>query len=171
MKGVALGVILSRREIVQTDASLTGWGAVWQHRTIRGNWNCDQTSRNINVLELKAVQLALEHFGLALLNHHVLIRTDNTSVVYHITSGRHNVQSLAEVDMGPSDMGFPSIGKHQSDVCTGSFECGGRFLVLSQTFTGRVETQSGSSSDDLASIWQSKCGSHKMVIILSFSAQ
>lgn len=63
---------------------LTGWGAVWQHIAIRGNWNSDQTSRNINVLDLKVVQLALDHFGPALLNHHVLIRTENTSVVYHI---------------------------------------------------------------------------------------
>ncbi len=64
--------------------------------------------------------------------------------------------------MGHSDVGFPSIGKHQSDVCTGGFERGGRFLVPSQTLTGRVEAQSGGSSDDLASIWQSKRGSLRL---------
>lgn len=36
MKGVALGVIPSRWEIMQTDASLLGWGAVWQHIMIKG---------------------------------------------------------------------------------------------------------------------------------------
>ncbi len=61
------------------------------------------------------------------------------SGISYQSSGRHEVQSLAEVDMGHSDVGFPLIGKHQSDVCTGGFECGGRFLVPSQTLTGRVE--------------------------------
>lgn len=81
------------------------------------------------------------------------------SGISYQSSGRHEVQSLAEVDMGHSDVGFPSIGKHQGDVCTRGFECGGRFLVPSQTLTGRVVAQSGGSSDDLASIWQSNCGS------------
>ncbi len=131
MKGVALGVIPSCWELVQTDASLIGWGAVWQHRAITGNWNSNQASRNINILELKEVQLALEHFGPALLNHHVLIRTD--SGISYQSSGRPEVQSLAEVDMGPFDVGFPSTCKHQSNVCVGGFECGGRFIVPSQT--------------------------------------
>ncbi len=30
--------------------------------------------------------------------------------------------------MGHSEVGFPSIGKHQSDVCTGGFECVADFL-------------------------------------------
>ncbi len=55
-----------------------------QHRAIRGSLSSDQAPRDIHILELKAVQLALEHFGPALLNYHVLLRTDNTSVVYHI---------------------------------------------------------------------------------------
>lgn len=35
--------IPSRREVVLTDASLTGWGAEWQHRIARGNWKPEQT--------------------------------------------------------------------------------------------------------------------------------
>ncbi|CAL8366216.1 unnamed protein product [Boreogadus saida] len=33
-KGVTLGLIPSRREVVVTDPSLSGWGAVWQHRAV-----------------------------------------------------------------------------------------------------------------------------------------
>ena len=38
-QGVPLGSIPSRREVVATDASLAGWGAVWQCRTVRGLWS------------------------------------------------------------------------------------------------------------------------------------
>ncbi|CAL8366213.1 unnamed protein product [Boreogadus saida] len=33
-KGVTLGLIPSRREVVVTDPSLSGWGAEWQHRAV-----------------------------------------------------------------------------------------------------------------------------------------
>ncbi len=49
MKGVVLGVIPSRREVVQTDESLTGWGAVWQQRAITGSWSSNQAPRDINI--------------------------------------------------------------------------------------------------------------------------
>jgi len=96
MKGVALGVIPSRREIIQTDASLSGCGVVWQHSMIRGLWKPEQATKDINTLELQAVQLALKHFVQALKNRHILIRTDNTSVVYHINhqGGTRSSQSL-----------------------------------------------------------------------------
>ncbi len=54
MEGVALGVFPSRREVVQTTASLTGWGAVWKRRVIRGNWSFDQALRDINILEFES---------------------------------------------------------------------------------------------------------------------
>ena len=38
-KGVTLGSISSRREVVVTDASPSGWGTVWQHRAVRGLWS------------------------------------------------------------------------------------------------------------------------------------
>ena len=83
-RGVPLGSIPSRREVVTTDASLGGWGAVWQCRTVRGLWSPSQQTLHINVLELQAVWCALRHFLPYLSGKHVLVRTDNTSVVYHI---------------------------------------------------------------------------------------
>lgn len=48
-------------------------------------------------------------------------------------------------------MGVPSV--QASGRCDNrSFECSGRLLVLPQTFTRRMETQSTSSSDDLAKV-------------------
>lgn len=74
----------SRREVVTTDASLSGWGGVWQHRGVSGLWDPHWTGCHINVLELQAVVLTLRHFDSVLVGKHVLIRTDNTSVVFHI---------------------------------------------------------------------------------------
>src|SRR4029434_7387656 len=52
-----LGNIPSRRAVVTTDASLTGWGAFWEGRTVRGTWNSRWRGAHINVQELGAVHL------------------------------------------------------------------------------------------------------------------
>jgi hypothetical protein len=95
-KGVVLGMIPSRREIVQTDASLTGWGAVWQHRAVTGQWGPQEVGENINTLELRAVLRALKHLAPFLKGRHILVRSDNKSVVYHINhqGGTRSSQSL-----------------------------------------------------------------------------
>ena len=84
LRGVPIGRVASRREVVTTDACLGGWGAVWQCRMARGRWSRVQSQLHINVLELTAVQLALHHFLPELQGRHVLVRTDNTTVVYYI---------------------------------------------------------------------------------------
>ena len=83
-RGVPMGQVPSRREIVTTDACPLGWGAVWQSRTARGQWSAADRTDHINVLELRAVHLALQHFLPFLRGRHVLIRSDNTSTVCHI---------------------------------------------------------------------------------------
>lgn len=83
-KGVPMGSIPCRREIVATDACPLGWGAVWQSRSVCGQWSAGYRSDHINVLELRAVHLALQHFLPSLTGRHVLIRSDNTTTVYHI---------------------------------------------------------------------------------------
>lgn len=84
LSGVPMGVVVSHREVVTTDASPTGWGAVWQHRTAQGLWSVQERDLHINVLELRAVHLALRHFLPYLKKKHVLIRSDNTTAVFHI---------------------------------------------------------------------------------------
>ncbi|XP_028302770.1 LOW QUALITY PROTEIN: uncharacterized protein LOC114463422 [Gouania willdenowi] len=84
LRGVPIGSVPSRREAVTTDASPSGWGAVWQSRTAQGRWPVEDQGAHINVLELRAVHLALKHFLPHLRDKHVLVRSDNTSTVYHI---------------------------------------------------------------------------------------
>ncbi|XP_077061833.1 uncharacterized protein LOC143714498 [Siphateles boraxobius] len=82
-KGPVLGA-LCRRITLTTDASLTGWGAVMSGRPAQGLWQDHHLSWHINCLEMLAVFQALKHFLTDLRGHHVLVQSDNTSVVSYI---------------------------------------------------------------------------------------
>jgi hypothetical protein len=45
-----------------TDASMEGWGACLEENKVSGLWNLDQSREHINLLEMRAVVLAIEHF-------------------------------------------------------------------------------------------------------------
>ena len=81
--GVPLGIV-TQRTVVSTDASTAGWGAVCLGVPASGLWSESQRRWHINRLELEAVSLALQAFRSKLERQHVLIRTDNTSVVSYI---------------------------------------------------------------------------------------
>jgi len=82
-QGPVLGA-LCRRVMLTTDASLTGWGAIMSGRPAQGLWGDHHRLWHINCLEMLAVFQALKHFLPDLRGHHVLVRTDNTSVVSYI---------------------------------------------------------------------------------------
>ena len=67
-----------------TDASGEGWGAHLDFKTVRGVWSPAEARRHINWLELKAAWLALQHFLPSLQGHHVLLATDNATVVAYV---------------------------------------------------------------------------------------
>ncbi len=73
-----------RRKMLTTDASLTGWGAISEGRSSQGLWKDHHLSWRINRLDMLAVFLALKNFLTDLRGHHVLVRSDNTSVVSYI---------------------------------------------------------------------------------------
>ncbi len=81
--GVRMGAI-HRRHMITTDASMTGWGAVFEGRPASGEWKEEFLFWHINCLELRAVFLALKYFLPVLGEHHVIVRTDNMAVVSHI---------------------------------------------------------------------------------------
>ncbi len=59
--GVRMGAI-HRRHMITTDASITGWGAVFEGRPASGEWKEEFLFWHINCLELRAVFLALKYF-------------------------------------------------------------------------------------------------------------
>ncbi|KAK7905173.1 hypothetical protein WMY93_017780 [Mugilogobius chulae] len=81
--GVPMGTVIARK-VITTDASLRGWGATHEGRTVSGVWSSQMRLCHINYLELRAVYLALHHFLPLIKGQHVLVRTDNTTVVAYI---------------------------------------------------------------------------------------
>ncbi len=82
-QGPVLGTSCHRK-MLMTDASLTGWGAILEGRSSQVLWKDQHLSRQINRLEMLAVFLALKNFLADLRGHHVLVHSDNTSVVSYI---------------------------------------------------------------------------------------
>ncbi len=72
------------RRMLPTDASLTDWGAILEGRTSQGLWKEQHFSWHINCLEMLVVFLALKNFLAYLRGHHVLVHSDNTSVVSYL---------------------------------------------------------------------------------------
>ncbi len=81
--GVRMGAI-HRRHMIMTDASMTGWGAVFEGRPASGEWKEEFLFWHINCLELRAVFLALKYFLPVLGGYHIIVRMDNMAVVSHI---------------------------------------------------------------------------------------
>ncbi len=78
--GVRMGAI-HRRHMITMDASMTGWGAVFEGRPASGEWKEEFLFWHINCLELRAVFLALKYFLPVLGGHHIIVRTDDMAVV------------------------------------------------------------------------------------------
>ena len=70
--------------VIETDASLTGWGAVLDQQRIGGAWNSEEKELHINVLELKGALFAVRAFATDKANIHVHLKMDNVSAVTYI---------------------------------------------------------------------------------------
>ena len=71
--------------IVETDASLSGWGA-WcsTGEKVFGWWSLEESQCHINVLELQAVVFAFHCLFKNSCNISILVKSDNTTVVAYI---------------------------------------------------------------------------------------
>ena len=79
------------------DASNEGWGAHLEQSSTQGLWSPQEKGLHINVLELKAVFLALRHFKDQCQDQTVLVATDNSTVVAYINKqgGTHSAEMCA----------------------------------------------------------------------------
>ena len=68
---------------IYTDASLEGWGASMGNVSTGGAWHPDEKLMHINVLELKAILLALKSF-VKTSREHIKIMSDNTTAIHCI---------------------------------------------------------------------------------------
>ena len=78
---------------IYTDSSLIGYGAVWEHRELSGTWSPHLQQKHINYLELLCTKIALQKWWHLLSGLHVLIASDNTTVIHYLNrqSGTHSV--------------------------------------------------------------------------------
>ena len=67
-----------------TDSSLQGWGAFLEGKSVSGVWSLVQQQEHINLLEMRAVLLALQHFKTLPVSKAVVLATDNTTVVAYL---------------------------------------------------------------------------------------
>ena len=80
-----------------TDASNEGWGTHLDKNSTKGLWSDREKRLHINVLELKAVSLALRNFKDQCQNQTMLVATDNSTVVASINKqgGTHSAEMCA----------------------------------------------------------------------------
>ena len=80
-----------------TDTSNEGWGAHLEQTSTKGLWSDKEKRLHINVLELKAVSLALQRFKDQCQSQTVLVTTDNSTVVAYINKrgGTHSADMCA----------------------------------------------------------------------------
>lgn len=71
---------------IESDASLTGWGAVYEDHSASGRWTVTKSTYHINYLELLAVFLALQSFVSSKRSIHVRVALDNTTAVAYINA-------------------------------------------------------------------------------------
>ena len=67
-----------------TDASLEGWGAHYHQHQASGLWSLEESTLHINILEMKAVLLAITQLQSVLKGHVIVIATDNTTVLGYL---------------------------------------------------------------------------------------
>ena len=70
--------------LIQTDAFRKGWGAVCQGILTGGQWSKEEQLLHINLLELKAVKLALLSFSKQKSLKAVHIQIDNTTALLYL---------------------------------------------------------------------------------------
>lgn len=72
--------------LIQSDASLTGWGAVCEGVSTGGSWNSQEQLLHINCLELLAAELAMKTFLKSRQGISVLLQLDNSTAVAYINN-------------------------------------------------------------------------------------
>ena len=77
-----------------SDASRAGWGAHLLDQSASGVWSYQETSLHVNLLEMKALFLALQSFRNLVTGHRVTAMCDNSTVVAYVNKQGVTVSSV-----------------------------------------------------------------------------
>lgn len=84
-RGQSLQTVLPELSL-HSDASSLGWGASLLHLTVSGVWSPQEETLHINLLELRAIKLALMHFVQEVRGRAVALFTDNTTALAYLAN-------------------------------------------------------------------------------------
>ena len=87
-----------------SDASCSGWGAHLLDQHVSGVWSSQEKLLHINLLEMKALFLALQAFREDVIGHHVTAMCDNSTVVAYVNKQGARFPGSVFVDQPPSRM-------------------------------------------------------------------
>ncbi len=144
--GVRMGAI-HRRHMVTTDASMTGWGAVFEGRPASGEWKEEFLFWQINCLQLRAVFLALKYFD-----------GQYGGCVPHKPPRRFTVAHPGQACAPFSPLVPRQVPLFEGGSRSGSTESGGRFSVDTEAQAGGMDVEPSDGIPDLGSVWQSEGG-------------
>ncbi|XDV23197.1 hypothetical protein PO909_027882 [Leuciscus waleckii] len=82
-RGVTMGAV-SHRKVISTEASNLGWGALFEGKPVFSLWSDQEKCLHINCLEIIVIENALKRFLPHIRDHHVLVRSDNMSMVSYV---------------------------------------------------------------------------------------
>ena len=108
--------------VIETDASLLGWGAATEQMNTGGLWSEEERTHHINLLELASGALPTKTFTKGRKNFHVLLRMDNTTAIAYINRMGGLVQAcppptLHHDNYGPSCTSVSYSSPHGMQCC------------------------------------------------------
>ena len=134
-----------------TDASKEGWGAHLNEFTTRGSWSIPESKLHINLLELKAVFLALKEFqDLCVGKNSSSSNRQYYSSILHKQGGRNEVGPTVCPTVENLDLVFPATSNSQSSTHPRPLKCDSRQTVQAGSdHPDRVVPPSGSLPPDM----------------------
>ena len=130
-----------------TDASNEGWGTHLDQRSTQGLWSDQEKRLHINILELKAVSLALRNFNGQLDSGSLHKQTRGNSLSRDVRS------PVEDHDLVPP-LSHNIKGQTHSQVS----ECDGRPIQVQPSAVDRMVTASTGVQTDLPEVVHSSCG-------------
>jgi hypothetical protein len=138
-----------------TDAPTQGWGAHVGETQMSGLWSQEESALHSNILEMKAVLLAVQQSSSLLTNHSILLSTDNSTVVSYInkqggTHSRSLFLLVEELLLLVDDLGSQMKAKHipgARNVLADQLSRSGQLLSTEWTLHQEV-------ANELFSLWR-----------------
>ena len=139
-------VLPTAKIVIQTDASIKGWGAHCLGQSVGGQWTSQESSQHINLLELKAVHLALLIFSKIRDMSAVHLQMDNmTALSYLVRMGGTHSKELTSIAKEIWDFllkkqikitaeYLPGVLNTQADIASRHFHDSSEWLLSPQVF-------------------------------------